>query len=1180
MNTATSVPSTSLRTFLRALWQRRMIVACLVLFLLVAVMIAATFYAFNLPRFALDQQQTLVFGPTQFGPDAPSAVRVLVRDQNTNQPVANASVAVRLTPKGGGTAQTLYTGKTDARGTAPVAFTIPPNTTRDQTLVIETSSSAGRDRIEKPVTVLRNYKVLVTTDKPLYQPAQTIHLRALALSALDRAAAKSENLEFLIEDPKGNKIYRKTVQTSAYGVASTDLVLAETVTSGAYKITASVGNTKSEKTVTVKPYVLPKFKVSVETERSYYLPGERVVGRVRADYFFGKPVAKGDVTIKGIVYDVARTETVNLSSKTDVDGVYPFSFTLPNYFAGRGLDTNRADFALEVSVTDQANHTEQTSLILPIASDPIIIDAVPESGRLVASVQNIVYVLTSLPDGSPLETELTISGAGPQIRTRAGKYGLAEVSITPSRGATTLSIAARDAQGRVASRSISMQSETTTNQVLLRPDRAVYRVGETMRLEMLTSGSIGTVYLDIIKEGQTLSTRAVDTVSGRATENVDVTAELIGAVQLHAYHVERDSTIVRDTRVVVVEQPSELNIAIQADRDVYRPGDNSRITFNVTDRAGKGVQSALGVVGVDEAVFALAEQDPGFAKLYFLLQKELLEPKYQVKGFSLPEVVAVAPPPKQPLPAPEAAALRVAQDQSARAAWAIAPALDFVLRVNSQPEKRDAANKAQVAAFDNVIAWLALFMTLIPLIVIGAVIASLYAKKVLKQSLALWMGALLGYCMFSPFLIGGIVLVGSLFMQARFGVILVALTVFAWLVAFGILAVYSIVRRDQWLQAAMLLLAAYFALMVMFAYVVGRASSFSEWSAFFVIITYLTTLAAVALLGVGLLAQKETAPGIAALMFVVLFIPATILIAMFPTAGPFLRAMGHPALYVPPAYITGCAAAAPGPSSGNVFRDMQRELGESKQPVMLTAPTASPMATRAVEKAPEAAPGQEPPRLRQYFPETLYFNPQVITDERGSVSLDIPLADSITTWRLAVTASSQRGELGASQTGIRVFQDFFVDLDLPVALTQNDEISIPVAVYNYLPQAQKVRLQIEKQPWFTLQDDAEKTLTIASNDIDVVYFRIKAMNFGMNKLKVTALGEKMSDAIQREIRVYPDGKQIETTRSNWLKGDTEHVAEIPAYAIPGASRVEVKIFPGIVSQVVNGLDGLLRMPFG
>ena len=208
------------------------------------------------------------------------------------------------------------------------------------------------------------------------------------------------------------------------------------------------------------------------------------------------------------------------------------------------------------------------------------------------------------------------------------------------------------------------------------------------------------------------------------------------------------------------------------------------------------------------------------------------------------------------------------------------------------------------------------------------------------------------------------------------------------------------------------------------------------------------------------------------------------------------------------------------------------------------------------------------------------MNPQAITDENGRVSLDIALADSITTWRLAATASSQRGELGTATAGIRVFQDFFVDLDLPVALTQNDEISIPVAVYNYLPQSQKVKLQIAKQSWFTLQDDAEKTLTIASNDIDVVYFRIKAVNFGMQKLKITALGDKMSDAIQREIRIYPDGKQFEATTSNWLKNDTTQVVNLPAQSIAGASRIEVKIYPGIISQVVDGLDSILRMPFG
>ena len=49
----------------------------------------------------------------------------------------------------------------------------------------------------------------------------------------------------------------------------------------------------------------------------------------------------------------------------------------------------------------------------------------------------------------------------------------------------------------------------------------------------------------------------------------------------------------------------------------------------------------VSIAGGGASVFALAEQDPGFAKLYFLLQQELLEPKYQVKGFTLPEVVLV-----------------------------------------------------------------------------------------------------------------------------------------------------------------------------------------------------------------------------------------------------------------------------------------------------------------------------------------------------------------------------------------------------------------------------------------------------------------------------------------------------------------------------------------------------------
>ncbi len=190
------------------------------------------------------------------------------------------------------------------------------------------------------------------------------------------------------------------------------------------------------------------------------------------------------------------------------------------------------------------------------------------------------------------------------------------------------------------------------------------------------------------------------------------------------------------------------------------------------------------------------------------------------------------------------------------------------------------------------------------------------------------------------------------------------------------------------------------------------------------------------------------------------------------------------------------------------------------------------------------------------------------------------MADSITTWRLTALASSQDGRLGFATQGIRVFQDFFVDVDLPVSLTQGDEISIPVGVFNYLTEAQEVRLVVEEEAWFELLGPAEQTLTIAANDIDVVYFPIRVREFGQQGFQVTAWGEKMSDAVRRPVRVLPDGKEIRLSDSNWLRENTEIALNLPDEVIPRATYVEVKIYTGALAQVIEGLEKILRLPHG
>jgi uncharacterized protein YfaS (alpha-2-macroglobulin family) len=229
---------------------------------------------------------------------------------------------------------------------------------------------------------------------------------------------------------------------------------------------------------------------------------------------------------------------------------------------------------------------------------------------------------------------------------------------------------------------------------------------------------------------------------------------------------------------------------------------------------------------------------------------------------------------------------------------------------------------------------------------------------------------------------------------------------------------------------------------------------------------------------------------------------------------------------------------------------------------------------------PEAA-GQPQVRLRQFFPETMYVNPAVITDERGSATVTVEMADSITTWRLQALASSQQGQLGSITSGLRVFQDFFIDIDLPVALTQNDEISIPIAVYNYLPDSQTVKLTLEIDPWFELvEDEAEKSIELAPSDIRAVYYRIRAKGIGAHALTVRARGSRLSDAIRRRIEVMPDGEEQRDTWNDRLAGTVERMVTIPERAIAGASTILVKIYPGLFSQAVEGLEAMLRMPFG
>ena len=1136
---------------------------------LVVGLIGLTLYYENLPE-NLSQHETIVLGQSQLVPGSTAAMRVVVRDTRDAAPLPNAEVEVRLKPADGGRAKVLFKGTTDAEGNVAVTFAVPEDADPNQTLVVETKSALGSDTLEQAVTIERDFRILLTTDKPLYQPGQMIHIRALALGAFDLRPAAAQSLDVTVADGKGNTVFRKTLTTSDFGAASVDFQLAGEVNTGPYKLTATLGNTSSEKTVTVEHYVLPKFDVKLTTDRTYYRPGDRVEGSLMARYFFGKDVDGGTVKLEGYTFDFERVVAVTLEGATDATGVFEFSFDLPDYIAGSELEGGGARFYVEAAVTDKAEHTEVGRLSLPVAQGALVIDAVLEGGQPRPGVENILYVMTSYPDGTPAEAAVSVQfyDTGERATVQTGKYGLAEVRVTPASPYISFYVEARDATGAVTGREFYYEGQWSEETVLLRPDAPVYRVGDTMMLTLLTSAQRGTVYVDIIREGQTVSTRAVDVTDGKADVAVDLTPDLYGTLELHAYKILRSGSITRDTRLVVVDEANDLAVTLTPGADTYKPGEDAVLDVQVSGTDGAGVYSALGLAVVDESVFALAEQDPGFAKLYFMLEAELLQPKYELHGFGIPELIAEPYPVDDPV-------LREAQEGAGKAALAsaIRQGSPFSLDANSHEQAMQRAYEKRSAFYKILATGLYGLFLAVPLTVMVLSGIAVWKHSRFWASLGIAFGALI---VLALTLVGVAYLVDEVFRRASEEIALVLLGALglAGLVGLIGLIVIAIKRKDGKLGVMLALLPVVVVVTVLLYVAVANADVYpADGVTIAAVVAVALVPLAFLLRGAGFAFERRAFASIAALGLGVFLVVGALALLIVPMAS----GMG--------------GAMAP---MQNLAVDDMAMMGEGvrveavREVEMMAFDAAAPAVEKKAESSEAGAPAgapqsaNEPPRLRQYFPETMLWLPDEVTDANGALRLEFPVADSITTWRVTALASSQDGRLGSQTGGLRVFQDFFIDLDLPDSLTVGDEIAVPVGVFNYLPEAQMVRLELQQERWFELLDEPVKTIEIASNDITVVYFRIKALDFGSQPFQVTAYGSRMSDAIRKDVRVFPDGKELRFTVSDKLDVTVpvKESVQIPADAIAGTQKLIVKIYPGIVSQVVEGLDALLRMPYG
>jgi hypothetical protein len=1093
-----------------ALWPQRGVAVQALLAVLVFALVLNTLQVLGLPTLA-GPHETLVLGQDRLAPGSKAALRVLVRTAGETigkaEPVKGAEVTVRIgrTP---GVAKVVYTGRTNAGGTAEVHFAVPEDLEGQASLVVETSSAGGADQIIRPITIARDYKLFLSSDKPAYRPGQMVHMRVLALDDVDLQPAVGQDVEFTILGSDGRPLTHQTATTSDYGIAGFEFRLPADAAYGYYTLQAALGDTVSERTVNVGAYELPAFRVTIETGRTFYQPGEHVTGAATAEYFFGRPVANGQVALRGYVGAPDRKPVVQVLGETDDQGRFEFGFDLPSALGSSATD-EPVGFDLEIDVVDTAGQRAGIRRVLPVAAEPILVSAVPESGLLKPGVENVIFILTSYPDGQTAETTLVVVADDEGHQLATGPYGLAEFRHVPAGPDLRLAVQARDAQGAEGSAEFTFESEGGPATLLLRAERTAYEVGDTLRTEALVAGmedaAAQTVYLDIVREGQAIAALSAPVEGGRATFALDLDETTVGTLELRAYRVLPDGDTVRDARRVVVDMPRQVAVAVTADKEQYHPGDTARVQIETTLSTDGQTpqQTALGIGVVDESVYALETLPPGFARAYFLLERELLGRR--VPGLDVSALLDAE------------AEAQAAQDMAAQAAWAGVPPSSFALSARSIAEPHEDIDMAALAAVSN---RLGLLLVLLPLGLGAVVVHGLGPSGVLRRALRRVLVGTLVLLVTAPLIVlvvGGVMWL----LWIVLGVGAPALILLIVVVLLIGLTIHGWWRRDTRVQMTTGLLVAYLVLGGLLVVLAGRGFDPAGLLLVLIAVTFLLAVAALAMLGQGLVLEGWSLSGWATTVLGLLLIPLVVYLPFVPgLASGLTHTLGNPALYAGPVgWLAGCApASTPEAMEAGVTREVEAEAVVEATVELGPAPTAAP--TVRPTPAPTASPvplPAEPLPLRQVFPETLYWNAEALTDENGNLALDLALADNITTWRLVALASTRQGDLGVATYDIVTFQDFFVDLNLPPVIKQGEAITVPITLYNYLPQAQTVQIE----PQWHGRVSFPRAITLAPNEVTTAHLTIYAERVGRFSLQVTVVGERMSDAVAKEVTVEP-----------------------------------------------------------
>lgn len=226
--------------------------------------------------------------------------------------------------------------------------------------------------------------------------------------------------------------------------------------------------------------------------------------------------------------------------------------------------------------------------------------------------------------------------------------------------------------------------------------------------------------------------------------------------------------------------------------------------------------------------------------------------------------------------------------------------------------------------------------------------------------------------------------------------------------------------------------------------------------------------------------------------------------------------------------------------------------------------------------------------VRTEFPDTAYWEAFLRTDSSGRARVEIPLPDSLTTWRLSAKAVTADTRVGQSSVDVMATKPLLIRPVTPRFFVVGDRATLGAVVHNNTASSLDVEVTLAAQG-VELADAANRQVSIPAGGRVQVNWNIEVQDVDYAGFIFTARGGGLSDATKPTLATGPDGTipvlhysapDIVGTAGQLIDtGSRTEGILLPPNVDTSLGTLQVEIAPSLAAAMQDGLTFLEHFPY-